>query len=74
MQKIKINTPLLNLTKFEIIREGAKLNVPFDKTWSCYKGNKKACGRCESCLLRLKGFKEAKIEDQIQYDSYPEWY
>ena len=72
--KIIINTPLLNLSKSEIIRKGFNLNVPFNKTWSCYKGDKNACGKCESCLLRLKGFKDAKLKDQINYDYYPKWY
>jgi 7-cyano-7-deazaguanine synthase len=72
--RIIINTPLINLTKSEIIKEGLNLNVPFDKTWSCYKGDSYACGKCESCLLRLKGFKESKIKDKINYESYPNWY
>ena len=72
--KIIINTPLLNLSKSEIIRKGFNLNVPFNKTWSCYKGDKNACGKCESCLLRLKGFKDAKLKDQINYDYHPKWY
>ena len=71
---IIIKTPLIYLTKAEIIIKGYSLNVPFDKTWSCYKGGKKACGKCESCLLRLKGFKESKLKDPIIYESIPEWY
>ena len=70
---IEIKTPLLNLTKGEIVKRGLELKVPFEKTWSCYMGGKKACGRCDSCLLRLKGFKEAGIEDLIQYESKPDW-
>jgi len=65
--KIKIKTPLINLSKSEIIRLGSKNNVPFEKTWSCYKGEKKACGKCDSCKLRLKGFKEAGLTDSIDY-------
>ena len=64
---IRINAPLLSLTKAEIIKTGVKLNVPFGKTWSCYRGDAKACGRCDSCLLRLKGFQEAKVKDPISY-------
>lgn len=64
---VHINAPLLRLTKAEIIIRGKKLNVPFSNTWSCYQGNLKACGRCDSCLLRLKGFKEAKIKDPLPY-------
>jgi len=64
---IKINAPLLHTSKAEIIRRGFDLGVPFEKTWSCYKGENKACGRCDSCLLRLKGFKEANLKDPIEY-------
>ncbi|VVB62012.1 7-cyano-7-deazaguanine synthase [uncultured archaeon] len=67
---IRINAPLLYLTKAEIIKIGAKLNVPFTKTWSCYRGDVKACGHCDSCLLRLKGFQEAKIKDPIPYKPF----
>ena len=65
---IDIKTPLINLTKAEIIKKGVELNVPFEKTWSCYIGDKKACGKCDSCLLRLKGFKEAGKSDPIKYE------
>ena len=65
---IKIRAPLLNMTKAEIIKKGNSLGVPFEKTWSCYKGETRACGRCDSCLLRLKGFKEAGIKDPLEYN------
>jgi len=68
-KKIKIKTPLLKLSKKDIVKKGSKLRVPFEKTWSCYKGRTKACGRCDSCLLRLKGFKEANMKDPIEYQS-----
>lgn len=71
---IKIITPLLYKSKAEIIKIGLELKIPFEKTWSCYKGGKKACGRCDSCILRLKGFKEAKTKDTIEYDFLPDWY
>ena len=70
---IKINAPLLHLSKAEIIKKGLELNAPFEKTWSCYQGDKKACGCCDSCLLRLKGFKEAGVRDPIQYEFMPNW-
>lgn len=70
----KIKAPLINMSKAEIIKKGLKLNAPFEKTWSCYQGGKKACGRCDSCLLRLKGFKEAGLKDQIDYEILPSWY
>jgi 7-cyano-7-deazaguanine synthase len=71
---IKIIAPLINMSKGEIIKKGLELDVPFDKTWSCYSGDKNACGHCDSCLLRLKGFKEAGSLDPIKYDYIPKWY
>lgn len=71
---IEINAPLLKMSKGEIIRQGIKIGAPLEKTWSCYAGNVKACGKCDSCLLRLKGFKEANIKDLIKYESLPDWY
>ena len=71
-KKIQIKTPLLYLSKKDIILKGTELNVPFEKTWSCYKGDKLACGKCDSCLLRLRGFKEANIVDPIKYQIDPE--
>jgi len=68
---IRIKAPLLSLTKAEIIKTGLKLNVPFTKTWSCYRGETRACGHCDSCLLRLKGFQEAKVKDPIPYKTIP---
>lgn len=71
---IKIETPLLLLTKSKIIKKGLSLNAPLKDTWSCYRGKELACGRCNSCILRLKGFKDAKIDDPQQYEFYPDWY
>ena len=71
---IQIKTPLISLTKSEIINIGLKLNVPFKDTWSCYRGTNKACGGCDSCLLRLKGFMESNVKDPLLYERYPEWY
>lgn len=71
---IKIKAPLLSLKKSEIITKGIELKVSFTDTWSCYRGNKLACGLCDSCILRLKGFKEVGIKDPIQYEFYPDWY
>jgi len=71
---ISINAPLLNLTKADIVKLGIKLKAPLKDSWSCYVGGRKACGRCDSCLFRLKGFKEANAKDPIKYDFYPEWY
>jgi len=66
---VQIRAPLLKLTKAEIITKGAELGVPFELTWSCYRGGEKACGRCDSCLLRMKGFSEAGLADPVEYES-----
>ncbi|MBX6423217.1 7-cyano-7-deazaguanine synthase QueC [Thermosulfurimonas sp. F29] len=66
--RIRIETPLINLTKVEIVRLGAKLGAPFHLTWSCYQREEVACGRCESCRLRLRAFREAGIRDPIPYE------
>jgi 7-cyano-7-deazaguanine synthase len=66
--EIKLETPLLHLYKAEIIDLGLELGVPYEKTWSCYKGGEKACGVCDSCKLRLKGFKEANSTDPLPYE------
>ncbi|MDI6739611.1 MAG: 7-cyano-7-deazaguanine synthase QueC [Candidatus Edwardsbacteria bacterium] len=60
---VKILAPLLKLKKWEIIKLGTKLKVPYELTWSCYQGGRKPCGRCDSCLLRAKGFAKAGIAD-----------
>lgn len=71
---IKIIAPLLSLNKSQIIKKGFELKAPLNKTWSCYMGGKKACGRCDSCLLRLRGFKELGAKDPIEYKYLPDWY
>ena len=65
--KLQIETPVINLLKSEIIKLGVKLNAPRHLTWSCYQNQDKACGVCESCYLRLKGFKNANLKDSIEY-------
>jgi len=65
---IKIATPLISLTKGEIIKVGVKNGAPLHLTTSCYLGGEKACGKCDSCRLRLKGFREAGIQDPIEYE------
>jgi len=60
VKRIKIYTPLINLTKAQIIRLGYKLGAPLDLTWSCYQGKKEPCGVCDSCRLRDKGFAELR--------------
>jgi 7-cyano-7-deazaguanine synthase len=66
--RIDIRAPLLRLTKAEIIKLGLSLNVPFHLTHSCYDPiNSVACGRCDSCLIRRRGFTEAGVEDPVPY-------
>lgn len=64
---IRIHTPLIRMTKADIVRTGAKLGVPFERTWSCYRGGEEACGACDSCQLRRRGFAEAGLEDPLPY-------
>ncbi|WP_270180659.1 7-cyano-7-deazaguanine synthase QueC [Alkalihalobacillus sp. CinArs1] len=62
-----IETPLIDLTKAETVKEGLRLDVPYELTTSCYNGEEEACGECDSCRLRLKGFEEAGSTDPIPY-------
>lgn len=66
-RRIRIEAPLLRMSKAEIVREAVRLKVPLELTWSCYSGGPKACGRCDSCILRLDGFAKAGSEDPIEY-------
>ena len=67
--QLKIHTPLIQMTKAEIIRQGSELGLDYSLTWSCYDPtvDGKACALCDSCQLRLKGFKEAGLSDPIPY-------
>jgi 7-cyano-7-deazaguanine synthase len=67
--KMTIHTPLIRMTKREIIKKGVELGLDYSLTWSCYDPTREglACGLCDSCQLRLKGFKEAGLEDPIRY-------
>ncbi len=67
-KRIVIETPLQNLSKKEIVLLGTKLEAPLHLTHSCYKGGEKACGLCDSCKLRLRGFAEAGRKDPIEYE------
>ncbi|MGD0022170.1 MAG: 7-cyano-7-deazaguanine synthase QueC [Smithellaceae bacterium] len=68
-QRIKINTPLIEMTKAQIIQKGLELGVDYSQTHSCYDPSPagEACGQCDSCLLRLKGFQDAGVSDSIKY-------
>jgi 7-cyano-7-deazaguanine synthase len=70
---IKINTPLIHLSKAEIVIKGVELQAPLHLTWSCYQNEDEACGVCDSCALRLRGFQLAGIEDPISYKLKPDY-
>ena len=64
---IEVVAPLIAMRKVEIVRLGLELGAPFDLTWSCYQREDRACGVCDSCVLRLRAFREAGAEDPIPY-------
>jgi len=64
-RRIEIRTPILDLSKADIIRLGKRLDAPLHLTWSCYSGGDEQCGRCDSCILRSKGFEEAGYKDEV---------
>jgi 7-cyano-7-deazaguanine synthase len=66
---VAIRAPVIDMTKADIVRAGLGLGVPFEMTWSCYQGAERACGRCESCHLRQRGFREAGAADPIPYET-----
>ena len=68
---IKIVTPIINLSKAEIVKKGVELKAPLGLTWSCYQNEDSACGVCDSCAFRLRGFRQAEIEDPITYKFKP---
>ena len=65
--QISIQTPLVHLKKSDIVKKALELGVDLSHTWSCYRSQEKACGVCDSCRLRLRGFKEAGARDPIEY-------
>ncbi len=67
--QLQIAMPLVRLKKEQIVKEALKYKVPLELTWSCYKNEERACGVCDSCRLRLKGFALAGIEDPIPYET-----
>ncbi len=70
---ISIVTPIIHLKKWEIVQKGIQLNAPLDRTWSCYQFEDEACGICDSCALRLRGFQKAGVEDPIPYKQRPNY-
>ncbi len=66
--KLEILTPLVHMTKAQIVQKAVELDVPLGLTWSCYKNSDKACGVCDSCRLRLAGFSQANQTDPLDYE------
>ncbi len=64
---IEIRTPIIQLSKAEIVKKGIALGAPLHLTWSCYRSEDLACGTCDSCALRLRGFEQAGVRDPIEY-------
>ncbi len=70
--KLKLHAPLIHLKKSQIVSRGLALGAPLHLSWSCYQGQEEACGVCDSCLLRLRGFQEAGSPDPIPYAFIPD--
>ena len=66
---IEIRTPIIHLSKAKIVRMGIELDAPLHLTWSCYRSEDLACGTCDSCALRLRGFAQANVKDPIPYSA-----
>jgi 7-cyano-7-deazaguanine synthase len=71
--KIKIVTPIIKLSKAEIVKKGIELGAPLHLTWSCYQSEDEACGVCDSCAFRLRGFQQAGFDDPIPYKTKPNY-
>ncbi len=65
--KLKVETPIINFDKKKIVLQSLKMKVPLNLTWSCYKNGDIACGECDSCALRLRGFQQAGVKDPLKY-------
>jgi 7-cyano-7-deazaguanine synthase len=70
---LEIITPVINLKKWQIVEKGLELGAPLDKTWSCYQSEEEACGVCDSCALRLRGFQKIGVEDPLPYKEKPHY-
>jgi 7-cyano-7-deazaguanine synthase len=60
---LELRTPLIDLTKAQIVKLGVSVGAPIELSWSCYRGDERPCGRCDACVLRAKGFAEAGVAD-----------
>jgi 7-cyano-7-deazaguanine synthase len=68
---ITLQAPFVHLTKADILRIGRRLGVPYEHTWSCYRNEELACGRCGSCHFRLEAFRQIGMEDPLRYEEIP---
>jgi 7-cyano-7-deazaguanine synthase len=66
---VDIVTPYLNNSKIEILAEGLAMGLDYGKSWTCYNGREKACGKCGSCVERLEAFKENNMSDPLEYEA-----
>lgn len=66
--KISVCRPLINMNKAEVVKTGLELDVPYNLTWSCYEGKEKQCGKCGTCIDRLKAFKDNNVKDPVEYE------
>lgn len=66
--KISVVRPLININKAQVVKKGLELKVPYKLTWSCYEGKEKQCGKCATCLDRIKAFKENGVDDPVEYE------
>lgn len=71
--QIEIITPIISYSKKEIVQKAIELHTPVELTWSCYKEQDSACGVCDSCALRLRGFQQAGFDDPIHYQNRPDY-
>ena len=70
---IEVITPLIKMSKKEIVQKAVDIKAPIEHSWSCYEREDKSCGVCDSCALRLRGFQQAGIEDPIEYEKRPDY-
>jgi len=70
---IVVKAPFIGLLKKDIVLMGKSMGVPFERSWSCYREGEKACGRCDSCALRLRAFAEAGVDDPLPYETRPDY-
>jgi len=67
LESVKIEAPVINMSKTEIVKLGVKIKAPLNLSYSCYMGEENPCGICESCVRRMRAFKDAKVEDKVYY-------